>query len=116
MFGRGSGGYVFLNQTGRACIGCLHDLPRIEPQNNASLQHLAAQYGFSEEEISVQAGLFTDIGLVSAVQAKVALEALRSDTTDLPNLYLVNNTDIAITRHDLAPSRSCLTCNPLEES
>ena len=52
---------------------------------------------------------------MSSLQAKVALEALRSDTTDLPNLYLVNNTEISITRHEIAPSRACLTCN-LEES
>jgi molybdopterin/thiamine biosynthesis adenylyltransferase len=117
VFVRGSGGYVFLSRAQGACIGCLHHLPRIEPQDNASLQHLANQYGFSEDEISAQAGLFTDIGVVSALQAKVALEALRSDTSDLPNLYLVNNTEIAITRHEIAPSRECLTCNPnlLEE-
>jgi|GEM_PF-7066792 len=118
VFARGSGGYVFLNRPGGACIGCLHGLPRIEPQDNTSLQTLAQQYGFSEDEISAQAGLFTDIGVVSALQAKVALEALRSDTTDLPNLYLVNNTEISITRHRVAPARDCLTCKPtlLEES
>jgi molybdopterin/thiamine biosynthesis adenylyltransferase len=115
VFNRGSGGYVFLNRTPGACIGCLHDLPRIEPQDNASLSTLANQYGFSEAEISAQAGLFTDIGIVSSLQAKVALEALRSDTTDLPNLYLVNNTEISITRHEIAPSIACLTCN-LEDS
>lgn len=112
VYARGAGGYVLLNRQGGACIGCLHDLPRIEPEDNASLATLAQQYGFTEAEISAQAGLFTDIGVVSALQAKVALEALRSDTSDLANLYLINNTEISITRHTLAPSRACLTCNP----
>lgn len=110
VFARGSGGYVLLNRQGGACIGCLHQLPRIEPQTNASLSTLAQQYGFTEDEISVQAGLFTDITVVSSLQAKVALEALRSNTTDLPNLYLINNTELSITRHTIAPSRACVTC------
>lgn len=107
---KGSGGYVLLTKPGQGCLRDLHDLPAPVTDDAETLQVMSTTYGLSDDEISAQVGIFTDITLVAAVQAKVALELLKNDAAHLPNLFLIDNDNLTITPHIVPPRHDC-HCN-----
>lgn len=59
------------------CLNCVWDYARfVEGDSNDQRRERAARYGFSEEELASQQGLYIDIKPVAAIQAKMVVQAL----------------------------------------
>ncbi|HEV7428793.1 MAG TPA: ThiF family adenylyltransferase [Thermoanaerobaculia bacterium] len=110
VFARGSGGFVFLQTPGEACYACLYDLQRQQATDDPlTLDALTRQYGYTPEELSAHLGLWADVNLTAAVQAKVVLDYLKYGRDSRPNLYLIDNDTLAITARRVRPHPAC-TC------
>lgn len=107
VFPRGSGGFVFLDLPGRACYSCLFDLRLPSNADDAeTMRTLTQQYGLTDSELSAQLGLWPDVAVIASVHAKVLLDYLKGKTS--PNLYLVDNDQLAIERHEIAQRSDCI--------
>jgi molybdopterin/thiamine biosynthesis adenylyltransferase len=111
VFARGSGGFVFTQHPGDACYACLYDLQRQQATDDPqTLDALTRQYGYTLAELSAHLGLWADVNLIAAVQAKVVLDYLKfGDHQGRPNLYLIDNATLAITARRVLPHPAC-TC------
>jgi molybdopterin/thiamine biosynthesis adenylyltransferase len=113
-FARGSGGFVFLQTPDGPCYECLYDLQRNQATDDpASLEALAQQYGYTDEDLRAHIGLWTDVNLVASVQAKVVLEFLKHGQLQ-HNLWVVDNDRLSITARRVQRHAECTTCQPTE--
>jgi molybdopterin/thiamine biosynthesis adenylyltransferase len=107
VFEEASGGFVFLDLPDGACYSCLYPLNLAPEADDAqTLATLTEQYGFSEDDISAQLGLWTEINVIAALQAKVFLDFLKGKTT--PNLYVIDNDHNTITQHNIPQREGCI--------
>jgi molybdopterin/thiamine biosynthesis adenylyltransferase len=107
VFEEASGGFVFLDLPEGACYSCLYPLNLAPAADDAqTLATLTEQYGFSEDELSAQLGLWTDINVVAALQAKVFLDFLKGKT--MPNLYVVDNDHNTVAQHMIPQREGCI--------
>ena len=110
-FARGSGGFVFVQVPGGACYECLYGL-RLESvaDDAVTMTTLTKQYGYSEEELRAQVGLWTDVNMIAAVQSKVVLDYLKFGSLR-EHLWLVDNLHVSITKRRIANDTQCVACN-----
>lgn len=107
VFEEASGGFVFLDLPHGACYSCLYPLNLSPEADDAqTLATLTEQYGVSEDDLSAQLGLWTDINVIAALQAKVFLDFLKGKTT--PNLYIIDNDHNTITPHHIPQREGCI--------
>lgn len=111
VFARGSGGFVFTQHPGAACYACLYDLQRQQATDDPqTLEALTRQYGYTEADLQAHLGLWADVNLTAALQAKVVLDYLKfGGDHRRPNLYLIDNATLAITARRVLPHPAC-TC------
>lgn len=113
-FARGSGGFVFLQAPDGPCYECLYDLQRNQASDDPkTLDALAQQYGYTEEELHAHIGLWTDVNLIASVQAKVVLEFLKHGQLT-NNLWVIDNDRLTITARRVQRHAECTTCQPTE--
>jgi molybdopterin/thiamine biosynthesis adenylyltransferase len=113
-FARGSGGFVFLQTPDGPCYECLYDLQRNQASDDpATLEALATQYGYTDEDLRAHIGLWTDVNLIASVQAKVVLEFLKHGQLK-DNLWVIDNDRLSITARRVQRHAECITCQPTE--
>lgn len=113
-FARGSGGFVFLQTPAGPCYECLYDLQRQQASDDpATLDALAHQYGYTEDELRAQVGLWSDVNVIASIQAKVTLEFLKRGHLRA-NLWVIDNEQLTITARRVQRHAECTTCQPTE--
>src|SRR5581483_9439704 len=111
-FARGAGGFVFLQAPGGPCYECLYDL-NLESQtdDHETMQTLVTQYGYTEEELHAQIGLWADVNTIASVAAKVVLDYFKyGNDSRRPNLYVIDNHYLTINRRRVQRRTDCTTC------
>lgn len=109
VFARGAGGFVFRQDVGGPCYECLYALkPRPISEDTAALDTLQRQYGYTDEELSAHLGLWADVNLVAALQAKLLAAYLQGAV--FPNLHVVDTTTLTITSVNVQRRPGCTTC------
>ncbi len=116
VFTRGSGGFAFRQDTipTSPCYACLYHLTRkAATDDTATMDLLANQYGFTPAELQAHVGLFSDATVVASLQAKLLLDLLRREPTETdPNLWVIDNALVTVTRHRVQQDPQCPTCHP----
>jgi molybdopterin/thiamine biosynthesis adenylyltransferase len=113
-FARGSGGFVFLQTPDGPCYECLYDLQRQQASDDPqTLDALAHQYGYTEDELRAHVGLWADVNLIASIQAKVILEVLKHGRLQ-DNLWVIDNDHITMTARRVQRRRECTSCRPTE--
>lgn len=103
-FPKGVGGLVFRQDPGGACYECLYPVG-MTSEAPAVLAAQIKEYGYTEEELSAQLGLWPDVNLIAAVKTKLIADHLRA--LDRPNLFIVDNRTLAITSVTINPRTNC---------
>lgn len=110
-FARGSGGFVFIQVPGGACYECLYGLKlQNVSEDKETMETLTKQYGYSEEELHAQLGLWADVNTIASIQSKVIVEYLKYGRLH-DNLYLVDNHQLTITKRFVQQRNDCTVCN-----
>jgi hypothetical protein len=114
VFSQGVGGFVLRQEPGGPCYSCLYPVTRkTQGDTNATLNDFEDHYGFSPSELDAQVGLWPDVNIVSAVQVRVVADRLKHDPSPAdPNLFLIDNRNLAITKVRLRKNPRC-HCNSL---
>lgn len=113
VFAKAAGGYVFVQgpEPTAACNRCLFKLTTHSQRDDAeTLDQLTRDYGFTSQELNAQLGLFTDVNVTAALQAKVLLDVIKGVQHDA-NLYLIDNQAITVRSVRIQQSKTCTTCN-----
>ncbi|HEX6641904.1 MAG TPA: ThiF family adenylyltransferase [Thermoanaerobaculia bacterium] len=109
VFSRGRGGFVFIARPDGACYADAQQLDvRTVADDNATMRLLREQYGYTEEELAAQVGLWADVTTVAALQLKVLVEHLKGKATN--NLYIIDNERLTIEQRTIARRPNCI-CN-----
>lgn len=114
VYEQGAGGFVFYQdpRSSEPCYDCIfHHTRRARLEDNASIEALTRNYGFTPEQLDHQLGLFADINVVAAIQAKVVMEALKGQRFD-KNLWLIDNHHLGINATLVRQDPDCITCHP----
>lgn len=120
-FARAAGGLVFVydpRNEDAPCLNCLFERGSgIRPDTTEALEHLARDYGLSENELHAQQGLFVDIAFVATLTAKVALATLlQGEAPSLPelpgNLVVWDSQTLSTRWASVARRSDCAVCNP----
>lgn len=118
VFDEAKGGFVFVQGAREedACVsGCLFKLTKhSRSDDRETLDHLARDYGMTPDQLDAQQGLFTDVTMIAALQAKVILEFIKG--VDQPaNLYLIDNQTLTLRKAFVKQSARCTNCHPERE-
>jgi molybdopterin/thiamine biosynthesis adenylyltransferase len=114
VFAKGAGGMVFRQEVGGPCYECLYALtPRPIIEDQTVLDTLQRQYGYTEEELSAHLGLWVDVNLVAALQAKLLAAFLQG--ASLPNLHVIDTTSLTIKAVTVQRRADCTTCKGAEQ-
>ena len=120
VFEKASGGFAFQSipyQKNNPCLNCIHQhTTQTQIDSNDHANETAKRYGWSEEELNAQQGLFIDIKPVAILQAKMALRLLLRGTKHnmpkMPGNLAVWNADTMSTRWaDVRQRHDCAVCN-----
>lgn len=114
VYEQGAGGFVFYQDphSSEPCYDCIFQhTRRARPEDNVTLESLTSTYGFTPEQLDHQLGLFADINVVAAIQAKVVMEALKGISFD-KNLWLIDNHQLGINATLVRQDPDCITCHP----
>ncbi|HSQ05210.1 MAG TPA: ThiF family adenylyltransferase [Burkholderiales bacterium] len=111
-FARGAGGFVYLQTPGGPCYEDLYDLDLpLTSDDQATMAALTTQYGYTEDELHAQVGLWADVNTTASIHAKVILEYLKhGDQPHRPNLYLIDNEHLTIRQTRIARRPDCTSC------
>lgn len=105
VFARGRGGFVFVEQPDGPCYADAQQLD-LRSDDNDTMRILREQYGYTEEQLSAQVGLWPDVNMVAALHLKVLVDHLKGTLTH--NLHLINNHDLTITHATVAQRDTCI--------
>lgn len=111
-FARAAGGLVFLQTPDGPCYEDLYniDLP-VASDDRKTMDALTTQYGYTEEELHGQVGLWADVNTIASIHAKVILDYLKyGNNPTRPNLYLIDNHNLSIKRMRVQRRPDCTTC------
>jgi len=104
---RGRRGFVFLELPDGPCYADAQQLDvHTISDDNATMRLLREQYGYTEEELSAQVGLWADVNTIAALQLKVLVEYLKGKTPY--NLYTIDNEHLTIERRTIAQREGCI--------
>jgi molybdopterin/thiamine biosynthesis adenylyltransferase len=107
VFSRGRGGFVFIARPDGACYADAQQLDvRTISDDAATMRLLREQYGYTEEELAAQVGLWADVTMVSALQLKILVEYLKGKATN--NLYIIDNEHLTIEQRTIAQRERCI--------
>jgi molybdopterin/thiamine biosynthesis adenylyltransferase len=111
-FARAAGGFVFLQTPDGPCYECLYDFDLASaPDDRETMETLTRQYGFNEQELHAQTGLWADVNTIAAVAAKVTQDYLKYGLDPRrPNLYLIDNHHLSIKQLTVQRRPDCTTC------
>lgn len=79
VYPKGVGGFILQVIPGKtACFNCMYNLTKesYPTDSDTLLRQTSQRYGFKEEELQAQQGLYVDIGFVALLLAKTALVTL----------------------------------------
>lgn len=109
VYAHGRGGFVFIAHRDGACYADAQQLDvRTVADDNATMRVLREQYGYTEEELAAQVGLWADVTTVATLQLKVLVEHLKGKATN--NLYIIDNEQVTIEQRTIARRSTCI-CN-----
>jgi molybdopterin/thiamine biosynthesis adenylyltransferase len=119
-FERAMGGYALLclPDDNAPCPNCLfHQAGAAHEDSNARLAHLKAQYGFTDDDLHAQQGIFTDISFVTLLATKMALIAIlrgSDHSLEMPNHNFVmwSAKTMTATWATVKQREDCSVCNP----
>jgi hypothetical protein len=111
-FARAAGGFVFLQTPDGPCYECLYDFDLASsPDDRETMETLKRQYGFNEQELHAQTGLWADVNTIASVAAKVTQDYLKYGLDHRrPNLYLIDNHHLSIKQLTVQRRPDCTTC------
>ena len=116
VYEQGGGGFVFYQdpRSDEPCYDCIFQhTRRARPEDNATLESLTRNYGFTPEQLDRQLGLFADINVVASIQAKVVTEALKKQRLD-KNLWVIDNHHLGLNAALVRQDPACTTCHPIQ--
>jgi molybdopterin/thiamine biosynthesis adenylyltransferase len=115
VYAQGAGGFVFYQdpRSSEPCYDCIFQhTRRSRPDDNATIEALTRNYGFTPEQLDHQLGLFGDVNVIAAIHAKIVIEALKGQAFD-NNLWVIDNHHLGINATLVRQDPTCTTCHPI---